>query len=80
MEKTIRHWYNRLLTVGLTVLGFGSTLMFMACYAPPPAELRYIDNEEVVDTLSLDEAADDGSITAGEAATNEEITANENKE
>lgn len=80
MEKKIRHWYDRLLTVALTVLGFGSTLMFMACYAPPPAEVRYMDDEEVVDTLPIDASADDGSVTVMEASGNEEITTTQNAE
>ncbi|MBQ3631420.1 MAG: hypothetical protein II949_09305 [Prevotella sp.] len=78
MEKRIRHWYNRLLTVVLTVLGFGSSLMFMACYAPPPTELRYMEDEEVVDTVPLETSSDDGTVTTVEASGNEDITIKEN--
>ena len=80
MEKRIRHWYNRLLTVVLTVLGFGSSLMFMACYAPPPTELRYIEDEEVVDTVPLETSSDDVTVTTVEASGKEDITTTENAE
>ena len=43
---------TRFYRVALTLLGFSSTLMFMACYAPPPSELQYIDDDEVAATDS----------------------------
>ena len=43
---------TRFYRVALTLLGFGSTLMFMACYAPPPSELQYMDDDEVAATDS----------------------------
>ena len=80
MEKRIRHWYNRLLTLVLTVLGFGSSLMLMACYAPPPTELRYDDPDEIVDTVPLETTNDDGIVTVVEPSGNEDITTTENAE
>lgn len=43
MKRGIKKWYNKLLTQLLTLLGFGSTFTFMACYGPPPDELDYLE-------------------------------------
>lgn len=52
MRKMKQSFATRFYRVVLTLLGFGSTLMFMACYAPPPSELQYIDDDEVAATDS----------------------------
>lgn len=68
MKKKVNCWYNRFLTVALTVLGFGSTLMFMACYAPPPSELRYMDADEAIqmaDSVNVD-AVEDAVVSEAE--------------
>jgi len=50
MKKT-RRLQSRILTSLLYMLGFASPLMLVACYAPPTSELRYMEDEEVVDSL-----------------------------
>ena len=54
--------------------------MFMACYAPPPTELRYIEDEEVVDTVPLETSSDDVTVTTVETSGKEDITTTENAE
>lgn len=45
-KKSFNNWYNKLLTNLLTLLGFGSPLALVACYAPPADELGYLDISE----------------------------------
>ena len=63
MKKKTRSFANRFYQAAITVLGFGSTLMFMACYAPPPSELQYADLDEVVDSTDEQIFADSTSFT-----------------
>ncbi|MBQ9669106.1 MAG: hypothetical protein IJV45_10270 [Prevotella sp.] len=57
--KKSRTFANRFYQFAITILGFGSTMMFMACYAPPPSELQYMDSdEEVLDSVA-EAGADD---------------------
>ena len=43
MKERFYKWLDKLLVKMLTILGFSSTFAFMACYAPPPEDLDYIN-------------------------------------
>lgn len=59
MKKRIRRLYNKLLTMLLTLLGFGSTFAFMACYGPPPQNVNYIDTPADIDSVVTDNVSQD---------------------
>lgn len=43
MKQKIRHWYDRILSLMLTMLGFGGTFALMGCpvaYGPAPEDYR----------------------------------------
>jgi hypothetical protein len=62
MKARLRRICNKLLTSLLTLLGFGCTFAFMACYGPPPQEVKYMDEAEVVNSIS--EEQDDEDLVA----------------
>lgn len=41
MKEKLNGWYRKLLSRLLTLLGFGSTFGFMACYGPAPEDYDY---------------------------------------
>lgn len=43
MKSRFNKWFDKLLVRMLTLLGFSSSFVFMACYAPPPDEFDYLD-------------------------------------
>jgi len=48
----MRRLFNKMVPKLLTLLGFSSTLAFMACYGPAPAhynEVEFADTTEVMD-------------------------------
>ena len=64
MKEKKRTFTNKLLTGLLTLLGFSSTFAFMACYGPPPQDLKYLDEVEASDTVPLTRSDDDSTDAA----------------
>jgi hypothetical protein len=67
MKKTYRKVCNKIVTRVLTLLGFCSTFVFMACYGPAPTKFDYADMADSVDVALVDEVNDSLGVEEADA-------------